>query len=575
MMADHPTPARQQASAVLHPALVQLLRFQSKGRLRRLARRLSSPRRLVLSCVGVTLAVLWLGNAALSILFRQSADITNLQQWLPFGLLLYGLWHLVKVAYRRPEQGIEWTAAEREILGGAPFVRRQLLAFRFVTVFGASVLKAACFAVLMLPDLRLPLVGFCGALLALLFLELWRTVVEIVAHQIRTVSYRRLRFAVLGCLAIAGTATIWLAVATRSQFQAGQLPASLAVFIHLAKSAAQLQHTWLGAVVSVPFQLFSHVILAQHLTIMLLAQVGAALSLVAGMMGLALWTDNYFERMRDGNERRQYDRTASTIEAALPTACSTRRASKRPPPKGWRALAWRQALGAWHYWSSVLIALIAPTMLALVPLFVHHDPVVTMLNVAGSLAFFSLLLLPAALRFDFRRDVDRMALLKTLPISPAGVVIGELIVPVVIASVFQLMVLVLAAGLRPLHPGYVISAWLLLIPMNALVFAMDNLIFLLYPHRPNQEGLEIFLRTTLTFTAKGLMFALALALAAGWALLAGIVAHRMAFVAEPAAIARCIFAAGLALMLSVAAVTTVRLNMRAFHRYDPSQDTPA
>ena len=169
----------------------------------------------------------------------------------------------------------------------------------------------------------------------------------------------------------------------------------------------------------------------------------------------------------------------------------------------------------------------------------YRDPVVTMLNVAGSLALFSLLLLPAALRFDFRRDVDRMALLKTLPISPAGVVIGQLIVPVVIASVFQLLVLIVwPPGLRPLHPGYVLSAWLLLIPTNVLVFAMDNLIFLLYPHRPNQEGLEIFLRTTLTFTAKGLMFALALTLAAGWALLAGVLAHRIAFVGEPAAIAR-------------------------------------
>ena len=46
--------------------------------------------------------------------------------------------------------------------------------------------------------------------------------------------------------------------------------------------------------------------------------------------------------------------------------------------------------------------------------------------------------------------------------------------------------------------------------MNVLVFALDNLIFLLYPYRMQQEGMEIFLRTMLTFTGKGLLFVLGL-----------------------------------------------------------------
>jgi hypothetical protein len=53
------------------------------------------------------------------------------------------------------------------------------------------------------------------------------------------------------------------------------------------------------------------------------------------------------------------------------------------------------------------------------------------------------------------------------------------------------------------------------------------------------------------------------------------VAHRVAAVGDPAAVARSIFAVGVALMLAAAAVVTMRLNMRAFQRFDPSQDTPA
>jgi hypothetical protein len=530
----------------------------------------------VLSCVGVVLAVFWLGNAALSILFRQAADPAVLQKWLPIGLALYALWHLVKVAYRRPEQGIEWTAAEREILGISPFSRRQLLTYRFVTVFSASILKAACFTLLMLPDLQLAAAGFCGALLALLFVEMWRTTVEIFAFQAQHATYRKLRIVVLAGVTCACLATVCIAFAGRERFQPSNVSASLAIFAHLANSAAlMLQDTWLGTLLVSPFQLLADVILAERLSSILLVQVGLASVLVMGMTGLAVLTDRHFALRRESSARRHYDHLETHLEATQASRKATRRIIRMTPNCGWKALAWRQCLGLWQYWPSVVIALVAPTVLSLLPLFIYRDPVVTMLHVTGSLAFFSMLLLPPALRFDFRRDVDRMTLLKTLPIKPLAVVIGQTIVPVCVAVAFQLLVLTLAVLIRPLHPAFVASAWLLLIPMNVLVFGLDNLIFLLYPHRPNQEGLEIFLRTTLTFTAKGMLFAIALLLAAGWALLAGVLAHHVASGGDPATVARPLFAGGVWLMLVAAAVVTMQLNVRAFQHYDPSQDTPA
>ena len=59
-------------------------------------------------------------------------------------------------------------------------------------------------------------------------------------------------------------------------------------------------------------------------------------------------------------------------------------------------------------------------------------------------------------------------------------------------------------------------AMLVMIPLNVLVFGLDNLIYLLYPYRVQQEGLEIFLRTMLTFTGKGLLFAVGLAAMSAW-----------------------------------------------------------
>ena len=142
-------------------------------------------------------------------------------------------------------------------------------------------------------------------------------------------------------------------------------------------------------------------------------------------------------------------------------------------------------------------------------------------------------------------------------------------------SGFQLLVLSVAAVHEPVHAGYIAVAWFVLMPMNVLVFALDNLIFLLYPHRLNQEGLEIFLRTTLTFTAKGLLFALGVTVTAGWALAAAGLAKSLVRGGHHMPLLNVLFPLGLTFLLTAAAALACHLTVWAFRRYDPSQDTPA
>ncbi|HEV3023456.1 MAG TPA: hypothetical protein VGX76_13370, partial [Pirellulales bacterium] len=89
--------------------------------------------------------------------------------------------------------------------------------------------------------------------------------------------------------------------------------------------------------------------------------------------------------------------------------------------------------------------------------------------------------LPTALRFDFRRDLDRMATLKGLPISPAAAAIGQTLAPVLITTLFQFGVLTFAFVAQSLPPNHLFISMLVLMPFNALVFGLDNLIYLLYP----------------------------------------------------------------------------------------------
>jgi hypothetical protein len=135
--------------------------------------------------------------------------------------------------------------------------------------------------------------------------------------------------------------------------------------------------------------------------------------------------------------------------------------------------------------------------------------------------------LPTALRFDFRRDLDRLATFKGLPIKPAAAVVGQTLAPVLIATLFQAGVLSFAVVARSLPPHLVVMAMLVMIPLNVLVFGLDNLIYLLYPYRMEQEGLEIFLRMMLTFTGKGLLFAIGLAAVAGWGFAAATLTHEI------------------------------------------------
>ena len=167
-------------------------------------------------------------------------------------------------------------------------------------------------------------------------------------------------------------------------------------------------------------------------------------------------------------------------------------------------------IGANRQRSQLAVALALPGILAILPVFVCGNGRQAALQVSAALTFYSFLLLPTALKFDFRRDIQRMAILKSLPIRPVAVVLGQIATPTLLAFAFQATVLTATIAVRPFPVWMLLATLLLLAPLNALIFTLDNLVYLLYPYRLNQEGIEIFLRTTLTFTAKGLIFAVGL-----------------------------------------------------------------
>ena len=93
------------------------------------------------------------------------------------------------------------------------------------------------------------------------------------------------------------------------------------------------------------------------------------------------------------------------------------------------------------------------------------------------------MMLGNTLRFDFRGDVDHIDVLKSLPIHPWTLTLAQLAAPTVVMSLLQL---VLIGGLRfvlKLDAIYLLGAAMIIVPFNLLLFATENIIFLLFPGR--------------------------------------------------------------------------------------------
>ncbi len=92
---------------------------------------------------------------------------------------------------------------EREMLSAAPFSREQLVLYRLSSIVKAAAVKALCFALVMIPDLRIWPLGFIGMLLGLIFLDLLRMAVEVVAWGVTRITFLKIRAAVLTVAAAA------------------------------------------------------------------------------------------------------------------------------------------------------------------------------------------------------------------------------------------------------------------------------------------------------------------------------------------------------------------------------------
>ena len=325
------------AQNLIHPATVQLLRFQSRATASRVFSSFLNPQRRWLAIFATLLGCVWLSQVVISIFFRQSADPANLFRWISTSLLAYTVWHVVKTVVKTDFVPFEWTPAEDLMVRTAPVTRSQLVSYRLLAIFNAAVVKALFFAILLSPDLTFVINGFLGMLIGLMFVDLTRVCFEILFDGLENRTRFWLKSTVLALFLAWIVQTLLLAFA-RPQY-GPEIPGGL---FFLKSLLAQLIHfgsTTVGSVLITPFEVFTNIILTErlnwdylfHLTIAVLLTTAVAISIYQ--------VDRWAQKANKGKQERQYDQVAGRCQASSRHAdqCSATHSKRGPEDSGVRS----------------------------------------------------------------------------------------------------------------------------------------------------------------------------------------------------------------------------------------------
>lgn len=545
-------------------AICVLLKSHCAARLRRCSRGFSSPRRILLSLFVVLLALVWIGQTMASMLLREPFEQETFRRWVSLPLMLYFFWHIIRVAWKRPETAIEWSCEEESLIVGGPFTHAQQLLYRFAVIFTATLPKAVLTTLALWPDLAWS--GPLALLLALVCLEMFRMVTDLATSCFSRRGYSAFRCGVLFAVAMSCIAGYQYGTSTLAN---SRLDESVAVSAsqHLILTLQAVRHSPVVATIESPFLMVADVVagngsfafITGRLVLLVLA------TLLNAVVILALYRLYY--RIVAKRDQQLWKLRTPSVEGAGEDSRENQMLPGSVIASVAGPLVWRQAKRAHRYVGSLLVSMGIPAMLACIPLFSVPSGEVAFVAVVCGVLFYTFVLLPEAIKFDFRLDMDHLATLKLLPMTSTRVVIGQLVTPVVLALSFQVAVILFAGLYRDVGWRLIAGAVAVTSPLTVVFVALDNLVFLLYPHRPTQEGFEAFVRTILKFTGKSLLLVIAGAVLVFWAPAAAAIASGL-----PSINTATVFYSGLSCGIFALALIMIRCVITAYDRFDVSLD---
>ena len=542
----------------MNPGLRYLARAGFRGFLRRTGRRMRTFRGFVATVLGALLILALLGSQLVVFVFDMHQPPSPERAAQGFGLVLLGL---VSMAVVNAEAPFFWPA-EVQFLFPAPLGRREMLLYQLLNRGWLQVVSGVWLGTIGMQNAPWPAAAIPAAFVSLVFINVAGIVASLVKMSLAQrvpLAARIARPALYAAFALLAAALYRGSQAEGFTRAAGGLLGSAPI-------------RW----ATLPLRPFARAFAAQSSAELLLWLAVSAAVVAAAFTAAVMLPVDYREASLSSSARKvaQWQRLRGRGLGAGGAGLKHRRV--RVP--AFAFLGGAAPLARRHVYELAraprpLLGLAFSAALAFFYTIVMPrlgDPYAGLRTAGSSLVALVMvfaILGSGALNLDFRRDAERIAYLRSLPLSPASVATGQMFTPAAILCAAILLLLAVAAGVaggrvdgRMMALSVALSA-----PAAWVCVGLENWLFLLFPTRVTPGGVEqssfsgrLFLKMLCKF---GLLAVVAaLALFAAW--LVGMAAGTLGGDV----------AAGVMVVLACYAVT--RLVARAFRGFDLAVDNP-
>ncbi len=564
-------------------ALWYLIRTQAWNRLHKQASRLRQPRYAVAFALGI--AYFWF------IFLRPGAQIGDRNASMDIALIVLPVIFLGAVGYTwlvgSDRSALAFTRAEVAMLFPAPVSRRTLVLYRIAQSQFGAIFSAFIWMLLMSrgaselpPPARAVAIWLVFTTLGLHRLGVALKRASALEHGATGVA--RLTPALLTFLAVSGTVAYALWAQWETIRSAGALPAAL----RAALTALELPP---AGIVLLPLRMLFEPLAAADLAGWAVAMLPALLILALHVWWVLGSEIAFEEAAAEASEKQA---------VAVAEMQQTMRGISKPRAKDVRrsiplaatglpayAILWKNAV--WMRRTNQLRSLFLAPLLVIVAAVVFNDaePVTRALIGGAASAFLAMLLVwgPSAVRNDLRSDLQRLPLMRTLPLPGREVVAAEVLTGTLALALPQVLMLAVAltvlrgGGLEAFTGAMRVGAFLgavpIIVAVNGINFTLHNGLAVYFPGwirlgEKNPGGFEVMGQAILTSVATLLALVLALLLPS---IIGGGVGALVYAASDSVAAALAVTGVAASIGLATEAWLLILAVGRAFDRLEPMQ----
>ena len=177
-----------------HRTLLGLTIDRGVFRFNRTVSRMMLPRRVIATALVVSYAFLYLFYGMAVLMNRPPASPDRIELWLSGGMVLYAIYHALKVAWSSEPTTVESSDAEKLWLGGAPIRRSSIVVHQITDLALATLTKTVLLCTVLAVDVKSVLRLGVGVYSALLLLEISRLIVARCVTSLSPVGRRRFQW---------------------------------------------------------------------------------------------------------------------------------------------------------------------------------------------------------------------------------------------------------------------------------------------------------------------------------------------------------------------------------------------